>query len=87
MTKTLALILTSLLLSCGGSTTLEPVSARAERNQQLAAEAIIARVQSQCGDAGAIESLAETIYCSAGGNLKRAGQPTEDAGIPCPAQQ
>ena len=83
------LFLVMALAGCGGGTSLEPVSARAELNQQRAALAIIARVDGQCSDAGAgaLQSLAEAIYCSAGGNLGRAKLPSEDAGISCPAQQ
>jgi hypothetical protein len=66
---------------CGGaSTSLAPIDVRAQQNQQRAALAILAHV----ADAGAIESLAESIYCGAGGTLRRASQPTVDAGVPCP---
>lgn len=87
------LLLVMALAGCGGGTSLEPVSARAELNQQRAAEAIIAHLQGlDAGgcvtpkDLGAVESLAEAVYCSAGGNLQRASQPHEDAGVSCPAQ-
>ena len=70
------------ITACG--THLPAVSARAELNQQRAAEAITARAEVTCSDPGPIKSLAEVVYCSAGGNLRRAGLPSEDAGIPCP---
>lgn len=75
------------LCACGGGTSLAPVDSRAERNQQRAAEAISTHAQAQCSSPGNIISLSETIYCSAGGTLQRAGAPSEDAGIPCPAQE
>jgi hypothetical protein len=72
--------------ACGGGTSLAPVDSRAERNQQRAAEAISTHAQAQCTSPGNIVSLSESIYCSAGGTLQRAGAPSEDAGIPCPSQ-
>jgi hypothetical protein len=68
---------------CGGaSTSLAPIDVRAQQNQQRAALAILAHTAGT--DAGAIESLAESVYCGAGGTLRRAGQSTIDAGVPCP---
>jgi hypothetical protein len=67
---------------CSTSTSLAPIDVRAQQNQQRAALAILARTAGT--DAGAIESLAESVYCGAGGTLRRAGQSTIDAGVPCP---
>jgi hypothetical protein len=83
-----------LLMACGGSTSLAPIDLRAQTNQQKAAEAQISHLQGvpdggclSAGDLGAIESLAEAIYCGAGGTIQRAGlTSTEDAGITCPSQ-
>ena len=63
------------------STRLEAVDARAVLDQQYAAQAILTRV-----DGGPVASLAEAIYCSAGGTLHRAGLPSADGGVPCPKQ-
>lgn len=68
------------LSACG--THLSAVDQRALQNEQFAAKAITARATD-----GAIVSLAEAVFCSAGGTLKRAGKPSAaDAGIPCPSQ-
>jgi hypothetical protein len=75
-------LLLALLAGCGGGTSLAPVDARAEQNQQRAALAQLAHLEG--ADAGAVKSLAESIYCSAGGTLRRAGEPTVDASVPCP---
>lgn len=86
------LVLLSLVLAgCGGGTSLAPIDVRAQTNQQKAAEAQIAHLDGVADggcltaqDLGAIESLAEAVYCGAGGTLKRAGQASEEAGISCP---
>jgi hypothetical protein len=75
-------VLSIVLIGCGSGTSLAPVDVRAQQNQQRAALAILARAAGT--DAGAIESLAESIYCGAGGTLRRAGQSPLDAGVPCP---
>src|SRR5271157_2318594 len=70
----LALVLVACvgLFGCGG-THLEAVDQRALLNEQKASKAIIVR-----SDSGAIQSLAEVIFCSAGATLHRAGAPSED---------
>jgi hypothetical protein len=68
--------------ACSETTSLAPLDVRAQQNQQRAALAILAHLKGT--DAGAIESLAESIYCGAGGILRRAGDSAIDAGIPCP---
>jgi hypothetical protein len=81
----IAVLIVVLVLAsgCGGaSTSLAPIDVRAQQNQQRAALAILAHTAGT--DAGAIESLAESVYCGAGGTLRRAGQSTIDAGVPCP---
>ena len=78
--EVVTLVVVAVLCGCADSTSLTPLDVRAELNQQRAALAIIARA----GDAGAIESLAESVYCGAGGTLRRAGEPSLDAGVPCP---
>jgi hypothetical protein len=81
----LSRIVLILLAGCGG-THLEAIDVRAETNQQAAAAAIETRAQTQCQDPGGIQSLAESIWCSAGGTLQRAGQPAVEGGVPCPKQ-
>jgi hypothetical protein len=69
-------------LACSSGTRLSPVDARAELNQQRAAVAMLSHV-----DGGPAAALAEAVYCSAGGTLRRAGAPQMDAGVPCPGEQ
>lgn len=83
------------LAGCGG-TSLAPLDARALLNQQRAAAAILSHLEGLeggtvplAGDAGsvnvgAVRSLAESVYCGAGGTLRRAGKAPLDGGVPCP---
>jgi hypothetical protein len=66
------------MAACG--TRLSALDARAVRDQQRAAEAILVHV-----DGGVTASLAEAIYCDSAGVLRRAAKPGDDAGISCPA--
>ncbi len=67
-------------LSAACGTRLSALDARAVRDQQRAAEAILART-----DGGVTGALAEAIYCDSAGVLRRAKAPAEDAGVTCPA--
>lgn len=78
--RTLGALLSLFVLGACG-THLNSVDTRALLNEQRAAKNIEMRT-----DAGAVVSLAEAIYCSAGGTLRRAGKPSDDGGIPCPDQ-
>lgn len=71
---------------CSGG--LSDVDVGAMHNQQAAAVFINNRLEGlDAGSIGAIRTLDEGIFCSAGGVLRRAGQPTSEAGIPCPTPQ